>query len=245
MAARRGGYRAHRARVVAPDLAQPVAQDQPDAGFLDPGGDVLAHVGIERRHRRGGMVEQGHGDAAGHQRFGRLQADVARADHDGVGDPSGVQLGAYALTVAEAVHLEHAGALGSWHLRDHRDGAGRDDEVVVGLGVLRAGGEFGDPDLAGRRVDRVDPGAGPDVDLLLIAKHLGGAGDQGVTSADQAADPVRDPAGGERGIGAALECDDLQQLGAFAPARLGCRGHSRRVAADHDQPGNHSRNVAP
>ncbi len=44
---------------------------------------------------------------------------------------------------------------------------------------------------------------------------------------------------------APLDGDDLQLVRAAAPARLGRRGHPRRVATDHDQPSAHGGNASP
>ena len=140
---------------------------------------------------------------AGLQHLGHLQADVAAAQHDGPLRP-GRDRGADVGAVGQPVHPVHAVGVQAGHLRAHRPAAGGDDEVVVAE-PLAAGGD----DLPGGEVDALGAGVGAHDDVLL-GELLRGARDQPVAVGDQAADPVRDAAGGVGDLRPLLEDDDLQ-----------------------------------
>ncbi len=191
--------------------------------------DVIGHVAVERPHDPVALVDDRDGHPAVDEVLGHLQADVARADDDG--------LAAAALQArAEALRgVDRARGLRRLRAGDRRrggDGTGRDDELVealLGRALLGALVHGEDPAV---EVDPPDLGAHAHVDpgLPVLLRR---ARDEPVGVVEQAADEVRDAAGGVRRVGPALEGDDVE----IRVAALGRGGgaHPCGVAADDRQ----------
>jgi hypothetical protein len=123
-------------------------------------------------------------------------------------------------SVVEVVHVDHPVTVDAGQRRPERSGTRRDHQIVERLAVFAARGELGHPNRPRGQIDRGDERAGPHVDLLTFAKFRRLAGNQVIAVTDGAADPIRDAARRERGIGPALEGQDFTLCRRLATAHL-------------------------
>ena len=199
---------------------------------------VRAELRVDGRQHLGELFHLGDRQPADGQGVGHFQADVAAADDDRAGRCGGFQGVHHGEGVAHRVQQVHAigGAQGirtgqSAYRGPDRDGAGADDELVVGEQVLFAVGAD-DQQLAASHVDPAGGGVQPQ-------PHPGRlqVGDRAV---GQVA-PVRDLAGqvvgdaADREIRVGVRHHD-RDLGAGVELAGPQRGADPRVAAaDHHQ----------
>ena len=221
---------------VADDLLDRRVQHDADAVTLGRLLDVRRHVGVERQHDLRRAIDHRHLQPALGERLGHLEADVARPDDDRAAP-------ALVDRVAEALAgVDGAGGLDRLGAVDRRRrglGAGRDDELVEGLGRLAAAA-VAHRQRARGEVDREDLAARAHVDAVVTVA-LRSAADQPARVLDDAADEIRDAAGRVRGERAALERDDLK-LRVAAPRNA--RGaHAGGVPTDDRKPPRHRRSL--
>lgn len=216
---RRRGHRADPALLVGEDLRDLGAGDRTDAHAVHRAVHQAAHVRVQRGHRLLAAVQDGDLVPPPDQGLRHLHADVARADDDRpaalralqrVHQPSAVVQGLDAVDPVRADARDPG---------TDRAGARREDEFVVARPGFGSAVQIAGADPAAREVQLHHLGPGAHVDVARPV-FLGGTGDQVVPLADQAADPVRDPARRVRGEVPALEGDDLQLRRALEPPGL-------------------------
>ena len=129
--------------------------------------DKAAERGVDGGQDLGQLLHLDDRQAAGDQRVGHLQADVARADDDHggrLGLLKGAHDGEGVAHRVEQVHAvsgaESAGSGQAGDRRADREGTGADDQLVVGEQFLAAAGG-GDQQLAGGGVDPACGGVQP------------------------------------------------------------------------------------
>ena len=197
-------------------------------------GEVLVHGGGElgvvvARERGGGDVEEADLLAAALRGLGDLDADVARADD---GDGAHV-IAAHPVVdlLALLEELEEADAveLAAGKLGRDRQGAGRQDQLVVGLvegGAVCALAV----DHVALEVDRGHGGLEVDVGALRLERLLVGV-EELVAGIDLATDPQRRTATQVAEVGVAIDHDDLL-IGIVV--EQGVRGGDARMVGSDD-----------
>jgi len=190
------------------------------------------HVRVERGHWLRGLVDDGHRDAASHERLGHLDTDVAPADHDGPAGLRALEVGQERGAVVEGLDPEHTGGVYAGQRWSHRDRAGRDDQGVETFAVRPPVGQVASSHPPGRDVDLLYLGPHPEVDAILPV-HLGRTRDQALPFVDVTGHPVRDAAGRVGTVRSALERDDLNRLARDPPGLRG-RAHPGRIRPDDD-----------
>ena len=124
------------------------------------------HVRVERGHRLGGLIDDGHRDPAPHQGLGHLHADVAPADHDGPPRLRAIKVRQERGTVVEGLHPEHAGGVHPGQRRPDRDRAGGNDEGVEAFLVRTPGAKVASDHPPSLKVDLLHRGSHPKVDTV-------------------------------------------------------------------------------
>ena len=195
------------------------------------------HVRVERGHRLGGLIDDGHRDPAPHEGLGHLHADVAPADHDGPLRLRAIKVRQERGTVVEGLHPEHAGGVHPGQRRPDRDRAGGDDEGVEAFLVRTPGGKVASDHPPSLKVDLLHGGSHPKVDTVAPVR-VWRTGDQTRRLVDVTGHPVRDATGRVGAVCSALERDDLDRV-ARDPLGLRGRAHPGRVPSDDDYPLGH------
>ena len=198
----------------------------------------LAHVGIERAHGLGGLVDHGYRHLPAGQGLGHLHPDVAAAHHHGPPRPEPFQAGQQRGAVVQGLDTEDPDGVTAGKGRSHRHGAGGQDQVVEALPVAAAGGQVTHRHRPGLEVDRLHVGEHAQVDAVGPMR-LRCPGDQPLPVGDVAGHPVGDAAGRIGAVGPTLEGDHLE-LVAGQPLGLGGRAHPGGIAADDHHPLGHA-----
>jgi hypothetical protein len=158
--AQRGGP----ARPGSADLAHRGAGEHGDAARFQFGADQGAELAVDGGQHFGELLDLGDRQAAGGQRVGHLQADVAGA-HDDRAVRRGVLQGAHdgerVVHRVQQVHpVRRAELVEAGDRRPGRHGAGTDDQLVVADDILGSAGT-GDRQLAAGHVDAAGEGVQP------------------------------------------------------------------------------------
>ena len=197
--------------------------------FLHVALGEVRHLGVQRRQDLVAQLDERHVEAAMHQVLGRLQPDEAAADdhRPGLG-PHGLEAGvavhpgqehrtlldplADRPGVGHGAHLEDAGQVDAGQWRADRRRAGRQHQLVVGLGGDLAGLDIAQVHglLVRRNLDRL--AVHPAIDLELVAEGGFGRHQQARFLLDHAAYVIGQPAVRVRHVRPALDHDDLGLL---------------------------------
>ena len=197
--------------------------------LVDKGG----HVGVEGVHEVARPLHDGHVQPQVAQVLGHFQADETAAAHNGR---------ARAFRVDELLHGEGVlhGAQGeqaiesyAGKLRPRGAGAGREDELVVGLFEHLSGFKIAHGHHMARRVDGLHFVAYAHVHVEAGAEALGGLQGEGALVGDGAADVIGQAAVGVRDVAGTLEYDDLGRL-IEAPKPGRRRGAAGHASYDND-----------
>ena len=144
------------------------------------------------------------------QGFRHLQADVASTDDHPSFDPSGVQTPTYLQAALEGVYTADLDGVRAGQLRTERQCSRGDQQLVIGLPPDASALQVADTNPSRRRINLLDFMKNSDVNPVPLPKLLRGADYERFFLVDNPADIVGDPSGGKRGMGAALEGDNLQ-----------------------------------
>ena len=205
-----------------------------DAGLDEGIGNKGSHVGVQRVHDLDAPVHKGNVQSPHDQRFGHLEADIAPADDDSpfrLFRIHGVADGDPALEGVEAIDPQGVAT------RDpgaERQGSRCDQEMIVGLPPSFLALEAIHVDAPVFGVDLLDLMEHPGVDTVIGFECLRSHRDEGLDVVDNLADVVGDASGRVGGVGASLECNDVQILA--QPLCLGGGAHPCGVPADDHEP---------
>ena len=165
-------------------------------GVVDGGHHLISH--LDHRDGHAGVV----------QVFGHLQPDEARAHHHGTAHALLREVSLDAVGVVHIAQGEDALLADALEGRTHGRGAGREEQLVVGLLVGGAVGTAHGYGLAGG-VDGHGLVLHAHVDAEALPERLGRLHQQLGTIFDDAADVVRQAAVGVRDVGSLLQQDDV------------------------------------
>ena len=203
--------------------------------LLDDGGDLR----VERRQHLVETLDDGHGAAAGDERLGHLEADVAGADDERRSDLPGVEQPAQRDGLLERADGEGAVGADVGHRDVHRRGAGRDHEAGVGEPVRALALAVDDP--ATGRVELGGHGRGAHVDAAVLGEPFHRVGEQVVRRRHHAREVVRQAAQAVGDVRRRLEDDHVERRVGAPRCRRG--RHPGRAAPDHDHPFGHAPNA--
>ena len=190
------------------------------------------HVAVQGGQDLGRQLHHGDRKAGLHQVFGNFQPNVAAAHHHRALWGALLNEAAQGKGVFHIAQGEHPGAADPRQGRADGLCARRQDQFVVGFGILGAVGQAAHGDRAGFRVNGHRLVAHTRVDAKAPPEALGRLQGQGALFLDRSAHIIGKPAVCIGNIAAALQHYDL---GAFVQPAQPCRGGSAAGnAADDD-----------
>lgn len=150
--------------VGAGDALQRRAGEHPHAFGLQLPLDVGGHFGVKDvGHELGGHIHHRDRKALGQQVFGHFQANETAAHHHGAAAGVFIHPVPHGDGIVRRAHTENARQRGAWHIGHKGLGAHGQNQLVIALGLFRAGGGVPQGDGLGPGIQR--RGLLPGVDL--------------------------------------------------------------------------------
>jgi hypothetical protein len=167
------------------------------------------------------------------QGFRHLQTDVTTTDDYPPLNPSGVQTPANLKTALKGVYPANLDGVRAWEIRTNRQGAGGNQQLIIGLPPDAIAQQITNPDSPRRRIKLLYFMVNSDVNSVPLPKLFRRTDNERFFPVDNPADIVRYSSGGKGGMRAALKDDNLK-LGTTA---FGLRSstHAGCISADNNQ----------
>jgi len=167
------------------------------------------------------------------QSFRHLQTDVTTTDDYPSLYPSGVQTPTDLQTALKGVYPANLDGVRTWEIRTNRQGAGGNQQLVIGLPRDAVAQQVANPDSPCPKIKLLYFMVDSDVNSVPLPKFFRRTDNERFFPVDNPADIVRYSSSGKGGMRAALENDNLK-LGTTAFS-LRSSTHPGCIAADNNQ----------